>query len=202
MASSHFLEYYDQKRNAQLGRYEELHEKKTKELTQKLHQRFLQISFYKEPAHCLDLSSIDVPCKLLALVLTNLKPSTISYATTLYQDAFNWPEIFQSLKSLSHSYNHKWSKVDFYVIDFRSQLKKQCDRELLFQLDKESHKEAMQSGWLLKYWFGSPDEQLRNRATCKTRRSKRRFMENPNRCDCWRKGSVAQTSARLCYAAL
>jgi hypothetical protein len=34
-------------------------------------------------------------------------------------------------------------------------------------LDYESHREACESGGLLKYWFGGPSEERRNLATCK-----------------------------------
>ena len=41
------------------------------------------------------------------------------------------------------------------------------DREKLFVLDKNSHAEAVRSGGLLKYWYGEPDAEGANLATCK-----------------------------------
>ena len=49
---------------------------------------------------------------------------------------------------------------------FRSKLKPLIDTEYLYKLDEESHREAVGSGGLLKYWFGAGDGQRRNLATC------------------------------------
>ena len=57
-------------------------------------------------------------------------------------------------------------KLDFYVIVFRSKVNQHADRQLLGELDKAAHLEAVESGGLLKYWFGEPDEAGRILATC------------------------------------
>lgn len=130
---------------------------------------WLITSPYTTQEHLTNLSTLPLPSRLLTLALTHLAPTTTSYATTPYQDALNWPTIFTYLKSLSASHNHTWTTTTFYVVEFRSKLKSNIDRELLFSLDRESHREATASGGLLKYWFGktSDDAEGRNLATCK-----------------------------------
>jgi len=49
---------------------------------------------------------------------------------------------------------------------FRSQVLASTDPTHLAVLDERSHAEAMNSGGLLKYWFGIPDGGHRNLATC------------------------------------
>ncbi|CAN9330742.1 unnamed protein product [Alternaria alternata] len=61
---------------------------------------------------------------------------------------------------------YEWKETSFYVVVFRSQLKEDIDQEWLYRLDEESHREACESGGLLKYWFGKGDEERRNLATC------------------------------------
>lgn len=129
----------------------------------------LVTSPYPGQDHLTNLSSLPLPSRLLTLALTNLEPTTSSYATTPYQDALNWPAIFESLKLLSASHNHTWESTSFYVVEFRSRLKVNIDRDLLFTLDRESHREATASGGLLKYWYGNTTDNAegRNLATCK-----------------------------------
>lgn len=130
---------------------------------------WLITSPYTEQSHLTNLSTLPLPSRLLTLALTHLKPTTSSYATTPYRDALNWPTVFENLKSISASHNHTWTSTTFYVVEFRSQLKANIDRELLFHLDKESHREATESGGLLKYWYGSTGDDVdgKNLATCK-----------------------------------
>lgn len=109
---------------------------------------------------------LDHQNQLLAIALVHLTSATSSYATTTYSVALNWPTVFSELKQLSLQYNHNWTEAEFYVVEFRSKLKPRIDNELLFKLDKESHREATASGGLLKYWFGEPDNERRNLATC------------------------------------
>ena len=125
----------------------------------------LQNSYYPEPEHCLELRSVDTPNRLFALALTLLEPAT-GYAIAPYHEAFNWADVMHFLQELCRQHHYAWPTTEFYVVDFRSQLKTRIDRPRLFHLDKESHREATQSGWLLKYWFGSPDAHRRNLATC------------------------------------
>lgn len=130
---------------------------------------WLITSPYLTHAHLTNLSTLPLPSRLLTLALTHLTPTSTSYATTPYHQALNWPSIFEQLKSISAAHNHTWTTTTFYVVEFRSRLKDDIDRKLLFDLDRESHREATASGGLLKYWFGSTsdDAEGRNLATCK-----------------------------------
>lgn len=132
----------------------------------KLEDSLLQVSYYDATEHCLALSSVSTPYRLFALALSILNPSTSVYATAPYEDAFNWSEVMHTLKALASYERYHWPQTEFYVVDFRSQLKAELDRDKLFELDRESHREATQSGGLLKYWFGTPDSERKNLATC------------------------------------
>lgn len=131
------------------------------------HNTHLVNSPYLEAEHQLDMMSLDIQDQLLARALTVLAPVTSSFATTTYQASLNWSHVFEKLRDLTTEQNHYFTKQDFYVVEFRSKLKADINRPLLFKLDKESHREATASGGLLKYWFGEPDAERRNLATCK-----------------------------------
>ncbi|KIV77397.1 hypothetical protein PV11_09194 [Exophiala sideris] len=128
--------------------------------------QWLTVSPYLEPEHLLDLRTLDVPNRLLALALTTLTPATTEYATARYDDAFDWASLMLHLKSLALSEGFRWTQQEFYVVEFRSKLKADIDVDLLFKLDKFSHAEATQAGNLLKYWYGVPSAERRNLATC------------------------------------
>lgn len=128
--------------------------------------RWLTVSPYLDPEHLLDLRSVDTPNRLLALAATQLEPATSEYATVKYEDALDWDSFMATLKSLAAREGYRWTRQEFYVVEFRSILKQNIDVDLLFKLDKESHVEATQSGGLLKYWYGVPDAERRNLATC------------------------------------
>jgi hypothetical protein len=130
--------------------------------------RWLTVSPYPEAEHLLDLNALDLPNQLFALALTELEPATAQYATVKYEEALDWNSLMITLKSLAATYRYKWTQQEFYVVEFRSKLKENIDVDLLFKLDKESHIEATASGGLLKYWYGLPDEDRRNLATCKS----------------------------------
>jgi hypothetical protein len=123
---------------------------------------------YNDPDHVLDLDTLSIQDKILTLALTTMQPILDNYATEDYEVSFNWDVIFATVRALAASANHTWTKQEFYVVIFRSQLKEGCDRQLLHDLDKHSHREATVSGGLLKYWFGSCNEDRRNLATCKS----------------------------------
>ena len=127
----------------------------------------LVVSPYTTSPHLLDLSTISKPNQLLAMALTSLRPSCDDYATRPYIDAFNWPTVIESLKSLvGGETGYHWLEQAFYVVIFRSRIPPETDRSHLGSLDQASHLDAMQSGGLLKYWFGEPDAVGRNLATC------------------------------------
>lgn len=128
---------------------------------------WLVVSPYIDPEHQLNLTTVDTGSQLFALALTNLEPATPSYAIVSYDNALNWPTVFETLKALTIEHDYKWRRAVFYVVEFRSKLRATIDNDLLFRLDKESHREATVSGGLLKYWYGKPDIERRNLATCK-----------------------------------
>ncbi|SMY27929.1 unnamed protein product [Zymoseptoria tritici ST99CH_1A5] len=121
---------------------------------------------YSDALNQLHLPSLSLPSRLFALALTALRPIRPDYATAPYLESFNWTDVFALLRILCHRSNHEWKASEFYVVIFRSKLLETADRERLGLLDEMSHREACESGGLLKYWFGSTDGQRRNLATC------------------------------------
>ena len=129
-------------------------------------RRWLISSPYLGTDHQLDLLSLDLPNTLMALALQALSPASETYATQPYLEAFKWIQVMEILRSLVESSGLRWSRREFYVVEFRSQLKPQIDRDHLWKLDEMSHAEAVKSGGLLKYWYGTPNHERRNLATC------------------------------------
>lgn len=123
---------------------------------------------YNNPGHYLGLSSLPTPSLLFAKALTTLKPTRPDYATTEYAVALNFPAVVAELRSQSRSLGFTWRETSFYVVVFRSRLKEGIDNDWLYKLDYESHREACESGGLLKYWFGKADGERRNLATCES----------------------------------
>lgn len=117
--------------------------------------------------HLLHLESVGKPQRLLAKALTVMAPIRDDYATAPYIDAFNWSSVVSALKSLVVAESYEWKHQSYYIVVFRSQVPLSTNRSHLAALDKRSHAEAMESGGLLKYWFGTPDVNGRNMATCK-----------------------------------
>lgn len=126
----------------------------------------LVVSPYTTPPHLLDLRSLNEPQTLLAKALTVLQSTREDYATAPYDQSFNWAAVTARLQSLITSSNHHWKRQHFYIVVFRSQVPPTTDRTHLGALDQRSHAEATKSGGLLKYWFGLPDKDGRNLATC------------------------------------
>ena len=126
----------------------------------------LVVSPYTTSPHLLDLRTLDVPQKLLAQSLTVLQSTRKDYATAPYHQSFNWDAVIDQLKSLLGTTNDLWHHQHFYIVVFRSQIPPTTDRTHLIELDQKSHAEATKSGGLLKYWYGLPDENGRNLATC------------------------------------
>lgn len=122
---------------------------------------------YNETGHYLNLAHLDTSNRLFAKALTALKPVRPDYATAPYTAALDFEAVLSLLRALAASESFKWCQSSFYVVIFRSKLKPDIDNKLLYQLDFESHREACQSGGLLKYWFGKPDGDRQNLATCK-----------------------------------
>ncbi|KAL8696973.1 MAG: hypothetical protein Q9201_007380 [Fulgogasparrea decipioides] len=130
----------------------------------------LTVSPYTDRAHLLDLTALNQAQVLFAKALTILAPVTASYATAPYISSFNWDAVFRWLADAVKANAFVWEEQFFYVVIFRSQVPPSTDRSHLGALDKKAHAEAMETNGLLKYWFGTPDEDGRNLATCIWRR--------------------------------
>ena len=126
----------------------------------------LIVSPYTTSPHLLDLGTLEEPQRLLAKSLTLLQSTREDYATAAYHQSFNWDAVTDQLKSLLEFSAYEWKHQHFYIVVFRSQIPPTTDRTHLIELDQRSHAEATKSGGLLKYWFGLPDENGRNLATC------------------------------------
>ncbi|KAH7143866.1 hypothetical protein EDB81DRAFT_509929 [Dactylonectria macrodidyma] len=128
--------------------------------------RYLMQSPYADQDHLLDLESLDNENGLLAKGLTQLQVLRKDYATAPYVDSFNWPEVIAEVKRLAVESGKGFKQSSFYIVAFRSQIKTSTEYADLGRLDKAAHAEAVASGGFLKYWFGEPDSDLRNLATC------------------------------------
>ncbi len=122
---------------------------------------------YNGVPHLLDLETLDTQSRLLALALSFFKPVRDDYATGEYLESFNWNEVFDLVRTLAGAEGHAWARQSFYVVSFRSKLQPDVDQDYLHTLDAYSHQEAIASGGLLKYWFGTKNEERQNLATCK-----------------------------------
>lgn len=127
---------------------------------------------YNDPPHLLDLETLDTQNRLLALALTAFKPIRDDYATAPYTESFNWDEVFHLVRTFAAAEGHVWTARSFYVVEFRSRLRAGADPQHLHNLDAHSHQEAIASGGLLKYWFGTKDQERRNLATCESKFSR------------------------------
>ncbi|GIK02788.1 hypothetical protein Aspvir_006849 [Aspergillus viridinutans] len=128
--------------------------------------QLLITSPYNSPLHLLNLQTLDTPNRLLAQALTTLRPVRADYATAPYADSFNWSSVFAFLHDLSTREGYTWSRTNFYVVVFRSTLLAGADVDRMHELDARSHQEAIASGGLLKYWFGTTNARRENLATC------------------------------------
>ncbi|KAF4583257.1 UPF0643 protein [Ophiocordyceps camponoti-floridani] len=128
--------------------------------------RFIVQSPYVEPAHQLDLNTLDHENETLAKALNRLRAVRDDYATAPYVDSFNWAEVMSEVRRMADSSKRAFRETTFYIVAFRSQIKPSTEYSQLGELDKAAHAEAVASGGFLKYWFGIPDTELRNLATC------------------------------------
>jgi hypothetical protein len=122
---------------------------------------------YNQPGHYLTLNTLPITSQLFALALTALKPVREDYSTAPYTSALNFDTVLEVLRLLAAQTGFQFPETSFYVVIFRSKLKPDIDNDWLYKLDFESHREACESGGLLKYWFGKTDGERRNLATCK-----------------------------------
>ena len=129
-------------------------------------RELLVVSPYTSRSHLLDLSTVNLECQLLARALVSMRPVRTDYATAPYDAAFNWSEVVANLGRSLLAEQRRFVETRFYIVVFRSQVPRSTDRSKLGVLDELAHEEAMESGGLLKYWFGTPDRNGRNLATC------------------------------------
>lgn len=79
-------------------------------------------------------------------------------ALALVKKLFNWDQ----LPDLPQEMEHTW-----YGVAFRSKRRKGSESTNLYEDDRRSHEEAVNSGGLLMYWYGKPSEKTgHNLATC------------------------------------
>ncbi|KZZ90540.1 UPF0643 protein [Moelleriella libera RCEF 2490] len=129
-------------------------------------ERYIVQSPYVDREHLLDLDTLDNENALFSLALSRLQATRPDYATAPYAESFNWPEVIEELREVVRVSGKGFNETSFYIVAFRSQIKPSTDYSHLGELDKAAHAEAIASGGFLKYWFGSPDNELRNLATC------------------------------------
>ncbi|KAI0009700.1 hypothetical protein F4779DRAFT_357684 [Xylariaceae sp. FL0662B] len=129
-------------------------------------EHFLVISPYTEQEHLLDLRTLDAEHALLAQALVHMRCLRPDYATAPYLEIFNWEEIIEHLRQLVRQQGHTWKETSFFVVVFRSRIPPTTVYEELGTLDKAAQAEATASGGFLKYWFGEPDKDGYNLATC------------------------------------
>jgi hypothetical protein len=113
--------------------------------------RYLVVSPYHEQDHLLDLETLDVENRLLALSLTKMRSLREDYATAPYIETFNWEEVMKSLHTLVREVGHSWKETSFFVVAFRSRIPPTTVYAELGTLDKAAHAEATASGGFLKY---------------------------------------------------
>ncbi|KAL9110286.1 MAG: hypothetical protein Q9227_005193 [Pyrenula ochraceoflavens] len=102
------------------------------------------------------LPSIDPASVALHKALLNFHAVTSNYATSPYQDAFNWSEL-----ELPLEVEREW-----YIVAFRSLRHPHSNTTSLYAADHAAHEEAVTAGGLLLYWYGSPNPHGENLATC------------------------------------
>ncbi|WWC89536.1 uncharacterized protein L201_004460 [Kwoniella dendrophila CBS 6074] len=102
------------------------------------------------------LPDIDPASLSLHQALHHFKPWDEDYASTPYNEAFNW-----STLTLPKSVEREW-----YCVVFRSRRKPESSNLSLYKADREAHEEAVKNGGLIMYWYGVPDHTGMNLATC------------------------------------
>ena len=134
--------------------------------------KFIRSSPYHEQPHLLVLSTLSPEYQALLLALQSLIPRDDRYAFDPYKETFNIDEVISLARVYAKTLNAHFDGTSMYVIAFRSILYDKVQqlsskRQWLADVDKASHQEANESGGLLKYWFGTPDdEHAQNLATC------------------------------------
>lgn len=102
------------------------------------------------------LPSIDPASLSLHHSLHFIRPSSSAYASLAYPQAFNWASIHLPLST-----DREW-----YCVVFRSKRNKGSEDLSLYEADRRAHEEAISNGGLIMYWYGVPDANGMNLATC------------------------------------
>ena len=126
----------------------------------------LLVSPYLSFDHLLDIRTVEKQEQLMAKALMVLAPVQDDYGSASYLKAFNWPTVIDALRLLVGAEDFVWQEQSFHTIAFRSVLGPMADYARLIGMDEKAHVEATKSGGLLKYWFGEPDINRKNLATC------------------------------------
>lgn len=129
-----------------------------------------QISPYEEEQYRVDTCNIQLCHRPVVDALAALRPKN-KYAALPYLGAFGWQEVMDRLRDNLEKKEQEWGGTEVYIIAFRSkrrEVNNDGHTRLLEGLDRASVLEAVQSGGLLKYWFGTPDAAGYNLATCKS----------------------------------
>lgn len=112
--------------------------------------RYLIQSPYTEQDHLLDLETLDNENTILARALSKFQALRDDYATAPYTESFNWPEVMEEAKRLALESGKSFKETSFYIVAFRSRVKKTTEYADLGRLDKGAHAEAVASGGFLK----------------------------------------------------
>eukprot|EP00850_Spirogloea_muscicola_P004299 SM000018S03664 [mRNA] locus=s18:647436:648545:- [translate_table: standard] len=122
----------------------------------------------------------EAPGPAMFPLLEGLEPTPDALAdalTTPYEDCFLWDRILPEL-----AYYADEVGGPLYAVVFRSIRKVEADSEQLYAADAAAHEEAKKSGGLLKYWYGTLNEQRECLATCiwSSREHARRALGKPS----------------------
>ncbi len=113
--------------------------------------RYIVASPYADDEHCLDVQTLGSrESELMARALVHLEAVRDDYATAPYTESFNWGVVMSELKKLAREADHEWRGSSFYIVAFRSRIPPTTVYADLGVLDKAAHREAVQSGGLLK----------------------------------------------------
>ncbi|UZJ55046.1 hypothetical protein CBS101457_004366 [Exobasidium rhododendri] len=106
------------------------------------------------PPHPISADMNESQCPAFAESTSQSSQDTLA----LLKRLFNWDE----LPPLSEDVEHTW-----YGVAFRSKRRVGSESVNFYEDDRLSHEEAVNSGGLLMYWYGSPSEKTgHNLATC------------------------------------
>eukprot|EP00850_Spirogloea_muscicola_P002812 SM000011S18990 [mRNA] locus=s11:288091:289197:+ [translate_table: standard] len=125
----------------------------------------------------------EAPGPAMLPLLEGLEPTAGALAdalTTPYEDCFLIKLADDNAVMLAHYADEVGGPL--YAVVFRSIRKLEADSEQLYAADAAAHEEAKKSGGLLKYWYGTLNEQRECLATCiwSSREHARRALGKPS----------------------